>query len=62
MTDPNERFKITVRGPEADQRAALLTRGRYPVRKVLYAVCKVFGIDPDGYVFLYLYYASCSSD
>ncbi|KAF8916763.1 hypothetical protein CPB85DRAFT_1287866 [Mucidula mucida] len=48
MTDPNERFKITVRGPEADQRAALLTRGRYPVRKVLYAVCKVFGIDPDG--------------
>ncbi|KAF9046013.1 hypothetical protein BDZ89DRAFT_1058580 [Hymenopellis radicata] len=47
-TDPNERFKITVRGPEAEQRAALLTRGRYPVRKVLNAVCKVFGVDPDG--------------
>ncbi|KAG7449985.1 uncharacterized protein BT62DRAFT_618542 [Guyanagaster necrorhizus] len=45
--DPDKHFEVTVTGPEVCQGARLKTRGRYQVKKVLYGVCKSFGIPFD---------------
>lgn len=49
--DADPRFKVTIYGPDREtQRATLMTRGKYPARKVLNAVCKSFGIRVGKYV------------
>jgi hypothetical protein len=42
-TDP--RFEIAIFGPEPNQSAYFKTRGKHPVRKVLQAACRTFGVD-----------------
>ncbi|KAK0430990.1 hypothetical protein EV421DRAFT_203405 [Armillaria borealis] len=44
--DLDKYFEVTVIGPQ-DQRARLKARGRYQIRKVLFGVCKSFGICFD---------------
>lgn len=47
VEDP--RFEIYIMGPQPSQAAQFKTRGRHPVRKVLQAACKAFGLDYDRY-------------
>jgi len=43
--DADPRFEISIIGPEPDQSACFKTRGKHPVRKVLQAACRTFGVD-----------------
>ena len=47
--DEDPRFEIYIMGPQPSQAAQFKTRGRHPVRKVLQAACKAFGLDYDRY-------------
>ncbi|EKM76003.1 hypothetical protein AGABI1DRAFT_116072 [Agaricus bisporus var. burnettii JB137-S8] len=41
----DERFQVSINGPDLDQTAEIKTRGKHLVRKVLAAVCKTFNLD-----------------
>jgi hypothetical protein len=47
--EEDPRFEVTIIGPQ-DESAQFKTRGKHPVRKVLAAACKTFGIDYERYV------------
>ena len=48
---PDPRFEITIIGPQ-NEIAQFKTRGGHPVRKVLAAACRTFGIKYERCVFI----------